>query len=449
MIGKDKILSQLNSVLAKSEADQTEAVYIGGESGLTRFANSTIHQNVSERNSRVYFRAVLGKKIGVASTNSFVPDDLKKALADAVEIAKNQRENPDFPGLPGKSDFAKVDTYSQETAAFGPMQRAKVVKGIFEKAGAFDFTCAGSFANGYSEVAVVNSNGVACYQPLTSAYLNLIVTGQNSSGFADQFTRNVGNIDADHLADTAVKKCADSKNPQEVEPGEYQVILEPSALAELVEWMNYIGFGSKTFQEQTSFLSNRIGKKIMGENVTMYDDGTDPSGIAFPFDFEGVPKQKVMLIENGIAKGVVYNSLHAHKEGKKSTGHALTPDNSEGAYAMNLFLAGGQSSLEKMIQSTERGILVTRFHYINGLLDTTNAVLTGMTRDGTFWVQDGKIKHGIKNLRFTDSMLKAFSHVSQISQERKIVASWWDDVGCIVAPAMLIDKFKFTGKTEF
>jgi PmbA protein len=449
MMGKDKILSQLNSVLAKSEADQTEAVYLGGESGLTRFANSTIHQNVSERNSRVYFRAVLGKKIGVASTNSFVPDDLKKALADAVEIAKNQRENPDFPGLPGKSDFAEVDTYSQETAAFGPMQRAKVAKSIFEKAARLDFTCAGSFANGYSEVAVANSNGVACYQPLTSAYLNLIVTGQNSSGFADQFTRQVERIDADHLADTAAKKCADSKNPQEVEPGEYQVILEPSALAELVEWMNYIGFGSKSFQEQTSFLSNRIGRKIMGENVTMYDDGTDPSGIAFPFDFEGVPKQKVMLIEKGIAKGVVYNSLHAHKEGKKSTGHALTPDNSEGAYAMNLFLAGGQSNLEKMIQSTEKGILVTRFHYINGLLDTTNAVLTGMTRDGTFWVQDGKIKHGIKNLRFTDSMLKAFSHVSQISQERKIVASWWDDVGCIVAPAMLIDKFKFTGKTEF
>jgi PmbA protein len=449
MIGKDKILSQLRSVLATSEADQTEAVYLGGESGLTRFANSTIHQNVSERNSRVYFRAVLGKKIGVASTNSFVPEDLKKALADALEIARNQRENPDFPGLPTKSDFAKVDTYSEETAAFPPMQRARMVKGIFEKAADFDFTCAGSFATGYSEVAVVNSNGVACYQPLTSAYLNLIVMGPDSSGFADQLSRDVGKIEVDHLAETAVKKCADSKNPQAVEPGEYRVILEPSALAALLEWMNFIGLGSKSFQEETSFLSNRIGQKIMGENVTIYDDGTDPGGIAFPFDFEGVPKQKVMLIENGVAKGVVYNSLHAHKEGKKSTGHALTPDNSEGAYAMNLFVAGGQSSLEKMIQSTDRGILVTRFHYINGLLDTTNAVLTGMTRDGTFWVQDGKIKHGIKNLRFTDSMLKAFSHVKQISKERKIVASWWEDVGCIVAPAVMMERFKFTGKTDF
>ncbi len=449
MIGKDKILSQLKSVLAKSDADQTEAVYIGGESGLSRFANSTIHQNVSERNSRVYFRAVLGKKVGVASTNSLVKSDLEKALFDAVEIAKNQRENPNFPGLPTKQEFAKLDTYSEETAGFSPIQRAEAVKTIFDQADAFGFTAAGSFSTGHSEVGVANSNGVACYQPLTSAYLNLIVTGDNSSGFADQLTRDVDSIESDRLAQTAIKKCADSKDPQPLEPGEYKVILEPSALAALVEWMNYIGFGSKSFQEETSFLSNRIGKKIMGANVTMYDNGLDESGIAFPFDFEGVPKQKVMLIDSGVAKGVVYNSLHAHKEGKKSTGHALTPDNSEGAYAMNLFIDGGDSSVDRMIESVDKGILVTRFHYINGLLDTTNAVLTGMTRDGTFWVQDGKVKHGIKNLRFTDSMLKAFSGVSQISQERKIVASWWEDIGCIVAPAMLMEKFKFTGKTQF
>ncbi len=449
MIGKDHIFSVLNSVLAKSEADQTEAVYLGGESGLTRFANSSIHQNVSERNSRVYFRAVLGKKIGVASTNSFVKDDLEKALSDATEIARNQKENTDFPGMPSKAEFAKLDTYSEKTAGFSPIQRAEAAKRIFEKAGAMKFTAAGSFANGYSEIAVVNSNGVACYQALTSAYLNLIVMGKNSSGFSDQLSRDVENIEVDKLAEKAIRKCAESKDPREVEPGEHKVILEPSALAALVEWMNYIGFGSKSFQEETSFLSNRIGQKIMGNNVTMYDDALNESGIAFPFDLEGVPKQKVMLIDQGVAKGVVYDSVSAKREGKRSTGHALTPDSSEGPYAMNIFIQGGDSSVEEMIESVDRGILVTRFHYINGLLDTTNAVLTGMTRDGTFWVEEGKIRHGIKNLRFTDSMLKAFSNVQKISKERKVVASWWEAVGCIVAPAMLIDKFKFTGKTEF
>ena len=297
---------------------------------------------------------------------------------------------------------------------------------------------------------MVNTNGVECYQPLSSAYLNLIVMGDNSSGFSDQFSREVDQIQLDDLAEAAIKKCLASKDPKGVEPGEYQVVLEPSAVAAMVEWMNYIGFGCKAFQEETSFMSNRIGKKIMGENVTMYDDGTDSSAIAFPFDFEGVPKQKVALVEKGVAKGVVYDSFSANKEGKKSTGHALTPDSAaEGGLALNLFIEGGDSSLEKMIESVKKGILVTRFHYINGFLDTTNALLTGMTRDGTFWVEDGKIKHGIKNLRFTESMLKAFSNVQQISKDRKIVASWWEDVGCIVAPAMLIDKFKFTGKTEF
>lgn len=196
-------------------------------------------------------------------------------------------------------------------------------------------------------------------------------------------------------------------------------------------------------------MSNRIGQKIMGENVTVYDDGNDQSAIAFPFDFEGVPKQKVTLIEKGVAKGVVYDSITAHKDKVKSTGHALTPDSAEGALALNLFIEAGNSSGDKMIESVERGLLVTRFHYINGLLDTTNALLTGMTRDGTFWIENGKVKHGVKNLRFTESMLKAFSNAVQISKERKIVNSWWGDVGCVVAPAMWIKNFKFTGKTEF
>ncbi|MGB8658021.1 MAG: TldD/PmbA family protein [Candidatus Zixiibacteriota bacterium] len=449
MIGKDNILSLLNSVLKKSKVDQAEAVYIGGESGLTRFANSNIHQNVSERNNHVYFRAVMGKKIGVASTNSLIEDDLKKALANATEIAKNQRENPDFPGLPTKSDYPRLNTYFEQTAGFSPAQRAESVKRIFDRATRHSLTVAGAFSNGYTEIAVVNSKGVACYQPLTSAFINVVVMGDNSSGYSDQLSRKVSEIDVDGLAEIAIRKCLDSKNPKDLDPGEYQVILEPSAVAALVEWMNYIGFGCKTFQEGTSFLSNRIGKRIMGDNITMYDDGPDESGIAFPFDFEGVPKQKVTLIDKGVARGAVYDSTHAHKENRKSTGHALTPDSSEGGLALNVFIEGGDSSPEKMIQSVKQGILVTRFHYINGLLDTTNALLTGMTRDGTFWLEDGKIKHGIKNLRFTESMLKAFSNVLQISKERKLINSWWQDVGCIVAPAMLIDNFKFTGKTEF
>ncbi len=449
MIGKEKILDTLDSVLKKSEADQTEAVYIGGESGLTRFANSIIHQNVFEVNSKVYFRVALGKKIGVAATNSFTKADLQKALSNATEIAKNQKENPNFPGLPSKEEVLSLNTYFEKTARFTPILRAQEIKKIFDQAKVHNLTAAGSFSTGESEIAVANTNEVVCYQPLTSTFINIVVTGDNSSGYADYLSRDVHDVKVEHLAKIAIQKCLDSKDPKDLEPGEYDVVLEPTSVAALLEWMNYIGFGSKSFQEGTSFLSNRMGQKIMGENVTIYDDGSDESAIAFPFDFEGVPKQKVALIEGGVAKGVVYDSISAHKDKVKSTGHALTPDNAEGALALNLFIEAGDSSLDKMIESVERGLLVTRFHYINGLLDTTNALFTGMTRDGTFLIENGKVKHGVKNLRFTESMLKAFSNVAQISRDKKIVNSWWGDIGCVVAPAMLIKNFKFTGKTEF
>lgn len=449
MIGKDRIISTLNDVIKKSSADQTEAVYIGGENALTRYANSIIHQNVSETNSKIYFRAISGKKIGVASTNSFEREDLKRALDNATEIAKNQRENPDFVSLPSKESYKKIETHFKQTASFSPAQRAEKVKKIFENASKYNLSVAGSFSTSESEIAVFNSLGVACYQPLTSSFINIVVMSDNSSGYSDFLTRDVTKIDVESLADVAIQKCLDSKNPKGLEPGEYDVILEPVAVANLIEWLNYIGFGSKPFQEKTSFLADRIGQKIVSDSVTMYDDGNDEKAIAFPFDLEGVPKKRVVIIQNGVAKGVVYDSLSANKDKVKSTGHALTPDFTEGAIALNLFIDAGESSKEKMIEKTERGLLVTRFHYINGYLDTRNALFTGMTRDGTFLIENGKIKHGIKNLRFTESMLKAFSNVVELSKDRKIVNSWWEDIGCIVCPSILIKNFKFTGKTEF
>lgn len=449
MIGKEKIFTTLSSILKRSEADQTEAVCIGSENGLTRFANSFIHQNVSETNSKTYFRAILGKKIGVAITNSFKRDDLKRALENAIEIAKNQRENPDFTTLPSQQKYTKIRTHLKKTASFTPAQRALEVKKIFDRATKHNLTVAGSFSTGESEIAVMNSNGVKCYQPLSAATINVVIMSDNSSGYAEALNRDVAEIDVEKLSEVAIQKCLESRNPKGLEPGEYDVILEHTAVANLLEWMNYIGLGSKSFQEKTSFLADKIGQKIMGDNISIYDDGNDDSAIAFPFDFEGVAKKKVNLIQKGIAKGVVYDSISAKKDKVKSTGHALTADIAEGALALNLFVKAGTSSKEKMIESCDRGLLITRFHYINGLLDTRNALMTGMTRDGTFWIENGKIQHGVKNLRFTESMLKAFSNVEQISRDRKIVNSWWEDLGCIVCPSMLIKNFKFTGKTEF
>jgi predicted Zn-dependent protease len=221
-------------------------------------------------------------------------------------------------------------------------------------------------------------------------------------------------------------------------------------MGSLLEWINYIGFGSKSYLDKTSFLAGKIGRKITSPMISLYDDGLDPKSVAFPFDFEGVPKKKIPFIDKGVAKGVVYDRVTAYKGKAKSTGHALTPDSSsQGAIALNLVMKGGSARRDKMISKVKRGILVTRFHYINGFIDTPNAVLTGMTRDGTFLIENGEIVSGIKNLRFTDAMMRSFKSAVAISQETDLIESWWDAIGCIRAPAVHLGSFKFTGKTEF
>ncbi len=450
MIGKEKLFARLEKVLAYSPADETEIIYVGNESGLTRYANSAIHQNVFENNSKIYFRTVFGKKIGVASTNSLVNSDLKKTLENSCEIAHNQPENPNFPGLPGPAKYREIDTFDQKTANFTPRNRAMEVKKIIKIADREKFTLAGAFATTMGEIAIVNSKGVHAYQPITSASINMIAMSDNSSGYAAGLSRGVDNIDFEKLAETAVKKCALSQNPISLEPGDYEVILEPAAVGALLEWINYVGFGSKSFQDKTSLLAGKIGKKITSSMISIVDNGLNAKSVAFPFDFEGVPKKKVTIIDKGVARGVVYDRTAALKAKTKSTGHALTPESSGmGAIALNLEMAPGKTPRSQMIKKVKRGILVTRFHYINGFIDTPNAVLTGMTRDGTFLIENGEIKSGIKNLRFTDAMMRSFKSVKAISRETELIESWWDAVGCIRAPTLHLGSFKFTGKTEF
>ncbi len=450
MIGKEKLTKQLERVLDQSQADQTEIVYIGNETGLTRYANSYIHQNVYEDNSQIFFRTVLGKKIGVASSNSLNFDDLKKCMNDSIEIAKTQPDNPHFPGLPKPAKYKELNTFDETTAKFTPKQRAQAVKKIITENNRKKFTVAGSLTTGTGELAILNSLGVRAYQAVSNASVNMISMSDTSSGYATGISRNVSDLDVIKLAKIAVEKCDRSQNPIQVEPGEYEVILEPAAVTEMLVWMNYVGFGSKPFQQNMSFLSGNIGKKITSDKITIYDNGLDEKSMAFPFDFEGVPKKRVNFISKGVAKGVVYDSTAALKDKTKSTGHAVTPDeNNEGAFGLNIFMAPGTVKREKMVSKVKKGILVTRFHYLNGFIDQRNSVLTGMTRDGTFLIENGEIKSGIKNLRFTDSFARCLGSTVAISKETERINSWWDAIGCTTVPTLHLGSFKFSGKTEF
>ncbi len=450
MIGQDKIYTMIEKVMASSKADQIEAVVIGDSSGLTRFANSYIHQNVAVDNTKITFRVSIGSKIGTASCNSFVLTDLRRALKSATTIAKRQKPNPDFDGFAQPADYPKMDTFDQKTSKFSPKQRASKLKRVFAKGAKYDYDMAGAFSTGDGEVAVLNSNGVRCYQQYTSASINTIATGEDSSGYASGVSVKVDDLDIPKLADVAVKKCRKSRNPKSLEPGEYEVILEPAAVSELFEWLSFIAFGSKAFEDNSSFLAGRIGEKVMGENITIADDALVPANPGLGFDFEGVPKQRIEMISNGVAKGVVHNLISAKRAGTKSTGHGLPPEEAaEGAVPMNMQLSAGESTADELIGEVENGLLVTRLHYINGFLDPRVALMTGMTRDGLFLIKNGKLRGGARNLRFTDSMLDVFSNVLGMTSERAAVAAWWGSMACMYVPTIRVGKFKFSGKTDF
>lgn len=447
MLGESRALETLKKVLSVVTVEQAEAILVAGSSGLTRFANSTIHQNVFERDNEIFLRVAKGKKIGVASSNLIDDESLARLAKRAEEIAESQVPNPNFEAFVRSPRAHRAEAFHETTEKCSPQQRAENVKAVIDEATKLDFLAAGSHSTSAKEIAFMNSRGTTQYHRYTSAYMNTVIMSPTSSGYADQSCLDISDLDPGDLGQEAVRACADSQDPQDLEEGKYDVVITPYGLQELLSWMGYIGFGADTYQEGRSFMSGRIGERLMGENISIWDDGLDPRGLPFPFDFEGVPRQRVDLIADGIASGVVYNSLTARKDNTASTGHALPPGEEIAALPVNLFFSSGDSTESQMVESLERGLLVRRFHYVNGLLEPRRALFTGMTRDGTFLVEGGKIKHPVKNLRFTHSMLDAFSNVEMMSKETKLQISTW--MGATVVPSIKIKQFNFSGKTKF
>jgi predicted Zn-dependent protease len=447
MIEKESALRLLKNVVQESSADQTEAILLTEDSSLTRFADSAIHQHVAERNQTLILRVVLGRKIAVVTTNIFLPSSVKKSLRKAISLAKVQQPNDEFISLPGPKPIPEIETFSENISRLTPIRKAKMIKGILTSVRRRELKASGAFSNGEVELAVVNSLGVEAYQKFSDLFFHLIVENEKSSGYASFVARDPDQLDVDSLTQEAIRKTS-REEPIQVEPGEYEVILEPYAVSELLSFLGYLGFHALAVQEGRSFFSNRFGEKMVDEKVTIYDDGLDPEGLKVPFDFEGIPKKRVGFFDRGVAKEVTYDSFTAGREGKNSTGHALIAPNTAGPIPINLFMKEGESSLEEMIKSVRKGIYVTRFHYTN-VVEPMKAVITGMTRDGTFLIEEGEIKRPIKNLRFTESILRALSQVTAISKNRRIcsegtVYSRRFITGTVV-PAVKIDGFNFSG----
>jgi predicted Zn-dependent protease len=448
MLGESELGRIARRVIEVSRADQTEVEAFANRSALTRFANNYIHQNVEQTDVDVRVRAVIGQKIGVASTNEVSDEALERVAQRAFELAQHQRENEDFRSLPKAPPAPAVGAYEEQTARCGPEERAAVVVQICDASQRAGLTAAGAFRTAAREIAVANSLGVSQYHRQTQADINAVVMSETSSGYAARLSKDVGEIDGEAIAQEAVDRALRGVNPRTAEPGEYEVILEPYAVVDLLDFFSFLSFGALQFMEKRSFLSGRLGERLMDETVNIYDDGLSRATIGMPFDYEGMPKERVPFIEGGVAKGVVWDSYQAGKAGgeQRSTGHALPAGVTFGPMPLHMFMDGGDASHDDMLRDVKRGLWVSRFWYTR-TVHPLNVVVTGMTRDGTFLIEDGKVVGPVRSMRFTQGYVEALNHVDMIGRETMLQLG---DIGGGVrrVPALKLGKWNFTGVSE-
>ena len=425
---------------------QAEAVYLAQDAALTRFAGSRIHQNVSEHDASLRMRIVDEGRTGVASTNRLDAQGIAEVVARATELCRRAAPNPDPTPLAGPEAGAGDSElgYVAATAKAEPERRAEGARAVIAAAQAEDLVASGAFSTDVSTIAIANTNGLRSCHTTTQAKLLTVMTGADqASGYAQAIGTDIAAIDAAALGAEAADKAARSADATDLEPGAYDVILEEYAVQTILEYLAYAGFSALAVEEGRSFMD--LGNRVMGDNVSIWDDGNDPSGLPTAADFEGVAKQHVDLVTDGVATAVVHDSATARRAHVASTGHALPAPNTFGPMTWNLFMAPGSSSKEAMLSSIERGIWVTRFHYVN-IVHPRKAVLTGMTKDGTFLIENGRIVRPIRNLRFTEEIPAAFSRIEAITAETKMVGAEYSGINARV-PALRIGRFAFTGAT--
>ena len=431
-------------VVSMTAADAAEVIVASGEESLTRFADSRIHQNVTGTDTRVSVRAVLDKRQGVASTNRLDEQSLAACCSAAVAAAAVAPADRDFPGLPVPVRVESPPRGSATAGEFGPGQRAEAVRSIVAACSTQRTTAAGGVATDLQTVAVANSLGVDVGAETTSVRATVLAQGEErGSGWASSYGPDPAALDADGLGRIAADLARRSERPADFDPGVYTVVLAPEAVADIVNFLGYLGFSARSFAEGRSFMSGHLGERIMSERVTIVDDACAPEAFGLTFDYEGMPKRRVSLIDHGVANAVVTDSYWAARTGFANTGHALPAPNGFGPATVDLQMTGGDTTLEEMVSSVERGVYVTRFHYVN-VEDPVPATLTGMTRDGTFLIEDGTVGTPLKNLRFTQSAIAALGSVRGVTRER----AWFSAMpGSVLAPGLLIDGWEFTGQT--
>jgi len=463
MLTHDQAADIFSRIKKHSSADEVECLFYGGRSALTRFADNTIHQNMAEENYGVSVRTVFSGRTARATTNKFDNQSLSKVVKASEDLARVQAPDADLLPVPSTGEDARApkiisvpSRHFSETAALTPAQRSESVGKIVSVAQKHKLTTAGIFSSSETVEGIFNSRGLNDWHAQTSAEISITMLAFDSSGWQKANSPDAANLSAERLAEIAASKAAESAAPREIAPGKYTVILEPAAVLDTVGFA-FFDFGGLPILDQRSFLSNRIGTRLFGENISIWDDAAHPLQSGSPFDGEGMRRGKIQLVENGVVKRLVYarasaekmkKSEHADKVGPiEATGHGFPIPNEMGEAPMNIVFEGPRDprTVEQMIASTGRGILVTRLWYIREV-DPYEKILTGMTRDGTFLVENGKVVCGVRNFRFNQSLIDMLSNVEQMSTP---VRTSGEESFDMVVPAMKVREFNFTEVTKF
>ena len=442
MIGQQRCQAILAKAMALAKGEDADFYLSFKETGLTRFANNGIHQNVSDSDAQLHVRAVAGKRLGRAVTNDLSDQGVAKAVEQARHAALLMPEDPDFPGLPEPTVHASVDSYDAATASCSPEARANVAAIVCRKAEASSLTASGAYRTGIQETAVASTRGVKAYHAGTFTALIVTTMSDSSSGWAKGGSWQVSDIDAEALAGEAIDKALQGLNPQKIEPGNFTVVLDHYAVDDLLAALSLYGMSAQSVQEGRSWMNDVMGQRAMSPQVSIWDDGLDLTGWPAPFDAEGVPRQKVHMVKEGVVGDPVHNCYTAAKEAQASTGHQRTTTG--GPTASNLFMKPGKDTLEQMIASTGSGLYVTRFYYTR-LMHSRGCVMTGMTRDGTFLIEDGRISHPVKDLRFTQSYVEALASVEAVGDGTKLLLN--EHGFSTRTPKLKLGSFNFTGVT--
>jgi predicted Zn-dependent protease len=436
---------------AAGNGDEAEAIVLTEQSGLARFAGSEVHQPTLIDNVSVTVRLVRGTRVGTALTNRIDDEGLRDVVGRASESADAAPEDPTFPGLADPEPLPEVAAYDEETAALGAAGQARLAAAAIAGAGA---TLAyGYFTSARTELAIASTRGIAASQPMTDASVLVLAAGDDLSGYAERTAWRVGDVDPEAVGREAAEKAGRTHGAVELEPGAYRAVLERYAIADLLEYFAYDSLGALGLLEGRSYFTGRLGQAVFDSKITVADDALDPRGLPKAFDFEGQPKRSVPLVEAGVARDVVWDRQAAAQAGgdRRSTSNAVPPHvrGFFGPIPLSLSLGGGEAgSLEELAEAVGDGIHVTRLHYLS-VVDPREGVITGMTRDGTFRIRDGKLAEPLVNLRFTVSLPELLADVPALTREVGLVnsTSYYDERYAygVLAPALATGRFNVTG----